>query len=145
MVCEYCGALLRTPVDVREEKEALERLHGLLMEANKKKQAQLLMSGFLPESESTIISAGLRCIPFAHLGIMEDTDIRFGALMRLKMIVTRLKLMPPSDPAHRAIVEFEPAIRTGERIHRLDTRLVTVAAVALVIVLPLVIVIGVLY
>jgi hypothetical protein len=114
MVCEYCGSLLRSLADIEEEKRALERLHHYMQEADRSKQIRLLRNGFLPEHEETIIAAGLRCIPFINNAEILN-EPRESAELRLRMIVNKLKLMPPSMKLKRAISQFQTILQSSAR------------------------------
>lgn len=128
LVCEFCGSLSVTDADIATAKRALDELHALVHRADKKKQSNLLKTGFIPRDKTLLIDAGVRCLPLLD---ESDTtsDVSLAALGRLEAIMTKLRLLPPGEEIQRAFAEFEPKIR---RFRKAD-RLISVVAVMLVL------------
>src|SRR5262249_15875354 len=77
-------------------------------------QKRLLRNGFLPDHEDVIIAAGLQCLPLINSAdlLSEPSE---SAVLRLRMIVTKLKLMRPSKQVSRAIKQFEAILQSKAR------------------------------
>ena len=121
LVCSFCGSLLSPARDVDTEKRALEDFHGLLATANSEIQAKLLKHGFLPSQPQVLIDAGFRCL----LLVRSDSafgDISHSAYGRLKVICSKLHMLPESEEARRALKEFETALREYDSGDATNTR-----------------------
>ena len=138
LVCGFCGSLLSPTQDVETEKRALEDFHGLLATATPEIQARLLRHGFLPSQPQVLIDAGFRCL----LLVRSDSsygDTGHGALGRLKVIASKLRLSPESEEARRALKEFETALRDYDKADAANTRQALIAiAIALSLIAALV-------
>ena len=121
LVCSFCGSLLSPAQDVDTEKRALEDFHGLLATASPENQAKLLTHGFLPTQPQVLIDAGFRCL----LLIRADSsfgDTGHSSKGRLKVIASKLHMLPESEEARRALKEFETALREYEVGDATNTR-----------------------
>ena len=92
LVCEYCGSLTATLSDSAAEEQAIDEFHEILLTKDEETQVKMLKSGFIPDSPTALIEAGVHCIPLIDTGSPSD-DVVISAGTRLQAIVTKLKLM----------------------------------------------------
>lgn len=118
LVCQFCGVPLAALTDLETEAEALNQFYLAVSAKDSAGQVSLLRGGFLPDHVPVLIEAGLRCVPFlsTELGSAEAGQ---AALSRLKAVVHKLKLQPPTEEIEKAIGQLEAA---AVRHQKDDTR-----------------------
>ncbi len=125
LVCAFCGTLLHPTQDAETEERALNDFHGLLVTATPENQARLLRHGFLPDSPSVLIEAGLRTL----LLLRTDnaySEVATCAAGRLRTLGSKLRVLPETDESRRALKEFDVALRDHERADAKNSREVLV-------------------
>jgi hypothetical protein len=112
-LCEYCGRLLVVVTKVEEEFELVNLFHDLVMARDKRGQQLMLRNGFLPQSDTALVEAGLRCLPLIDADQINPEPTR-SAYLRLKGIVAKLRVRN-SAAARQALPELEKAVETYRR------------------------------
>ena len=129
LVCEYCGSLTSQLADSAAEEKAIDEFHEILLTKDEDAQVKMLKSGFIPDSPTALIEAGVHCIPLIDTSSPND-DVVAATAARLQAIVTKLKLMPDFEKKQQAIDEFEAVLQAVERANRnTDRFLIGVAVV----------------
>ena len=113
LVCGFCGAVLTALDTVESEFEALDQFHRALSEKDLAAQAKLLHGGFIPSRGPCLIEAGLRCAPLIDSNAIRESAVK-GAIYRLKVIVSKLKLLPATAESAQAITHFESVLKAYE-------------------------------
>lgn len=106
LVCDYCGSTNQLIMDLQMQKEALAEYHQILQKQKKVVKAKMLRNGFLPDAPEILMEAGLRVIPLIDYEKSDDVVVK-GAVQRLRAIVTKLRLMEPTEQVQAAVAEFE--------------------------------------
>ena len=129
LVCEYCGSLTSPLADSAAEEKAIDEFHEILLTKDEEAQVKMLKSGFIPDSPTALIEAGVHCIPLIDTSSPSD-DVVISAGARLQAIVTKLKLMPDFEKKQQAITEFETVLHSLAKANRnTDRFLIGVAIV----------------
>ncbi len=136
LVCEYCGSLTSRLVDSTAEEKAIDEFHEILLTKDEDAQVKMLKSGFIPDTPTALIEAGVHCIPLIDTASPND-DVVSAAGARLQAIVTKLKLMPDFEQKQQAIKEFEAVLQSLATANRNTDRLLI--GVAIVMALTLII------
>lgn len=90
----------------------LDEYHARVALAEPAVQVNLLLSGFMPEDETALIQAGIRCLPLIE---SDRVEISGAAAQRLASLVFKLKLGPDCPDARRVLGQFEKAITDHRR------------------------------
>jgi hypothetical protein len=114
LVCGFCGAVLTALDTAESEFEALDQFHRSLSEKDLAAQARLLRGGFIPSHARSLIEAGLRCAPLIDSDAIRESAVK-GAIYRLKVIVSKLKLLPATAESVRAVTHFESVLKAYEK------------------------------
>lgn len=114
VICQYCGALTVRLVDLESEKRALDRFHHLLSEQQPEQQAIFIRHGFYPEHLPVLVEAGLRCAALINYD-NPTLDPTRSAVARLRSIIMKMKLLPPTAEGQRAITQFEAVLRNQQK------------------------------
>lgn len=131
-VCAFCGTLLTTLINTREEREALDEFHRLLAQQTEdEKRVEFLQNGFIPEDSDNLIDAGIRSVALIDMNSGYD-NLSNGAANRLRAITLKLKIMEPTPEISRAVSEFTTLIDTHTKDERRDGITTWIAIVVVV-------------
>lgn len=105
--------------DPEQELELLEKFHSEVASREGEAQASLIRNGYLPDSESGLIEAGVRCIPLVQEGHLPVAD---AAAARLEAVVFKLRRLQETLEVRKAVEQFEALIQARRKAGASDMR-----------------------
>jgi WD40 repeat protein len=138
VLCSYCGALAAPPEDYAAEAQALKLFSELIAVSTDEAKGRLLQTGFLPGHPALLIEAGILCMPLIHEE-KTDEEPAESAFLRLGAVASKLRLLPATPEATRALVEFEKKLEAFRNAKRTVAR-IAIGLVSAIVLIVLVIV-----
>jgi hypothetical protein len=128
-VCGYCGSPLWPVKGADAERAALDALHARVDVSPQEAQGDLLRHAFLPDDRTVLVEAGRRTLNLMHVGRLGALSCPGGVRERLEAIVSKLRILEPSEATREAIRTFEEGLSGFRRDRRPQRYLLAIAVV----------------